>query len=129
MEGDPGVDHQLLAARSRPEDDTDVFAVRVGDLEAGVDERLLCRGHAEVHARLAAADGFRVHPLRGIEVADLARGLRLVPRDVEFRDLGQTGVAADEIPPGGLDVIADRADDPQSGDHDPPLIVRLAHAR
>jgi hypothetical protein len=36
---------------------------------------------------------------------------------------------ADEIPPCCFDVVADRADDAQSGDDDPPLIVRLAHAR
>ena len=49
VEVDPGVDHQLLAARAGAEDDADLLAVLVGDLEAGVGERLLAGGDAELH--------------------------------------------------------------------------------
>ena len=53
MEVDPGVDHQLLAAGARAEDDPDLLAVLVGDLEAGVGERLLAGGDAEVDATIS----------------------------------------------------------------------------
>ena len=85
--------------------------------------------HAEMHRALAAADGLRVHPLGRVEVADLAGGLRLVARDVELRDLGEAGLAADQVVPRGRDVVADRADDAQAGDDDAAVVIGFAHAR
>ena len=59
----------------RAEDDADVVAVVVCDLEAGVGERLLGRGDAEDDVLVRAPDGLEVHPLRGVEVVDLAADL------------------------------------------------------
>ena len=64
LERDPGVEHQMLPAGARAVHDPDVLAVGIGDLEAGVGDGLLARGHAEPHRGLAAADRLRVHPLR-----------------------------------------------------------------
>ena len=77
------VDHQLLAAGARAEDDADLGPVLVGQLEAGVGQRLLAGGDPEVQARLAAARGLGVHPLLGVEVAGPRR--RPWPRTVTCR--------------------------------------------
>ena len=95
------VDHQLLAAGARAEHDADLGPVRVVDLEARVGDRLLRGGDAEVHLALAAADGLGVHPVGGVEVADLAAGLVLVRGDVEAGDRAEAGAAVDEVGPGG----------------------------
>src|SRR4029079_17196943 len=71
----------------------------------------------------------RVHPLRRVEVADLASGLRLVARDVELRDLAEAGPAFDEVAPRGLHVVADRADHAEAGDDDAAVVIGFAHAR
>ena len=58
----------------------DVVAVVVVDLEAGVGQRLLGGGHTQDDVAVGAADGLEVHPLRAVEVVDLARDLRLLGR-------------------------------------------------
>src|SRR6185436_5160588 len=121
------VDHQELAAGARAEDDADVLAVRVVDLEARVGDGLLRRGDAEMHLVLAAADGLGVHPGGRLEVVDLAAGLVLVLADVESGDLAEAGHAVDEVRPGGVLVVADGADDAEAGDGDAAGVVWAAH--
>ncbi len=62
---------QVRTAAARAEDDADVVAVVVVDLEARVGERLLGRGDAEDDVAIGAPDGLEVHPLRAVEVVDL----------------------------------------------------------
>src|SRR6266550_5826282 len=129
VKSDPRLDHQLLPACPGAEHDPDVLAVRIRDLEPGIEQGLLCGRDTEVHARLAPADGLRVHPLRRIEIADLTGGLGLVPGDVELGDLGEAGVAANQVVPRGRDVVTDRADDTKTGDDDAAAVIGSAHAR
>ena len=80
---------QVRAAAATAEDDADVVAVVVGDLEARVGQRLLGRRDAHDDVAIGAADGLEVHPLRAVEVVDLAADLGLVRRRVPARDLVQ----------------------------------------
>src|SRR6185437_5229240 len=80
------VDHQLLTAGTRAEDHADLGAILVGELEAGVRERLLPGSDAEMQTRLAAASGLGIHPFLRVEVLDLTGDLRLVGRRVEIGD-------------------------------------------
>ena len=121
------VDHELLATGAGAEHDADLGAVLVGQLEAGIGERLLGRGDAEVQARLAAAGGLRVHPVAGREVVDLAGDLGLVRRRVEVGDGLQARDPVDEVGPGGVLVVADGADDPETGDDDAAVVVGSTH--
>ena len=122
------VDHQLLATGARSKDDADVGAVLVGELESGVLQGLLCCSDSEVHALLAAARSLRVHPVRGVEVPDLAGELRLVRAGVEVGDLAEPGLAADQVRPGGVPVVADGADDTDAGDDDAAVVIGFAHS-
>ena len=120
------VEHQRLPAGARPEDDPDLGPVLVGDLEARIGQRLLRGGDAEVHARLAPPGGLRVHPVGRHEVVDLAAELGLVWRRVEPGDRPEAGHAVDEAGPGGRDVVADGADDAETGDDHTTVVVGLA---
>ena len=82
-------------------------------------------GDAEVQARLAAASGLGVHPVRRVEVLDLAGELRLVGRRVEIGDGPEPGHAVDEVGPGGGLVVADGADDTETGDDDAAVVVGI----
>ena len=72
------VDHQLLAAGPAAEDDADLLAVLVGDLEARVGDGLLGRRDAELGARLGPPGLLGIEPVERVEVLDLAGGLGLV---------------------------------------------------
>jgi len=121
------VDHQELAAGARPEDDADVGPVRVVDLVAGVGDRLLRRGDAEMHLVLAAANRLVLHPRGRVEVADLAGDVMVIRRGIEARDLAEAGDAVEEVPPGSVLVVADGADDAEAGDDDATGVIGAAH--
>src|SRR5207247_5824825 len=114
-EGGVVVDHQALAAGPRTEDDADLGAVLVGQFEARIGQRLFRRRDPEMQARLAPARGLWVHPIGRSEVANLAGELCLVRGRVELGNRPKAGTPVDEAGPGRCDVVADRADDPETG--------------
>ena len=76
-----------------PKIDADVVAVVVGDLEAGVGQRLLGGRDAEDDVAVGPADLLEVHPGVRIEVVDLAGDLAVVGRRVPARDPLEAGDA------------------------------------
>ena len=124
----PGLDHELLAAGAGAEDDADLLAVRVVDLEARVGDRLLGGRHAVLEADLGPPDRLGVEPRERVEVVDLAGRLGLVSAHVEAGDLAEAAPAVDEVVPGGPLVVADRADDAEAGDGDAAVVVGSAHS-
>ena len=120
------VDHQRLAARPGAEDHADLGPILIGQLEAGIGQRLLRGRDPEMEARLAAPRRLRVHPVRGGEVADLASQLGFVGGRIELGDRSETRHPVDQVGPDGGDVVADGADDAEAGDGDAAIVVGLA---
>jgi len=109
------------------EDDADVVAVVVSDLETRVRERLPGRGDAHDDVAVGAPDRLEVHPLRAVEVVHLARHLGLIGRRVPARDLLQPTPAVDQVVPRGVDVLADGGDDAETRDGYTAREVWAAH--
>ena len=84
------VDHESLATGTRSEDDPDLGAILIVDLEPGIGQGLLGCGHPEVDVALTAPCGLRVHPIGRLEAVNLAGRVLVVARRVEARDLAET---------------------------------------
>ncbi len=80
-----------------------------------------------MHARLASTGGLGIHPFLRIEVTDLAGDLRFVRGRIEVGDGAESRDPVDEVRPGGLLVVADGADDPDTGDDDAAVVVGSTH--
>ena len=126
-EGRDGLVHERRATDAGAEDDADVLGVVGVDDEPGVGQGLLGGGHAEDDVLVRATDGLEVHPVLGLEVVDLARGMAGGDLGIPARDALQAGVAGHDVLPGGGDVAADGADDAEAGDGHASGEVGSAH--
>src|SRR5262249_1469776 len=102
---------------------------RLGDLDARVLLALTCRREDHLREAVHPPRPLAVDPSRGIELLQLTREVDAVVRMVEGRDLGRAGLAGDKRLPRRLDVVAERRDHAEAGDHHPaPSVVAGFHS-
>ena len=89
--------------------------------QAGVREGLPARDEAELAEPVELSGGLRVHVVERVEVVDLGRDLRPERRRIEPVDPADRRTAGPQPGPEGLDPGADRRDQADAGDPDPPV--------
>ena len=99
-------------AAGRRNDDADLVARFVSDFQLAGAERLLRRRDRELREIPGATRHLVVHPLRRVEVLDLARNLHWIARRSKRVDARDAVRAGHERLPERLDVVANRADHP-----------------
>ena len=88
------------------------------DVDPGVRLRLPRRRDDHLREAVHPARRLALHPHGGVEVLQLAGEVNVVVRVVEGGDLGGARLAGEQARPRRLDVVAERADHAQPGDHD-----------
>jgi hypothetical protein len=91
--------------------------VGVGDLDAGVLDRLHRSGDAVVDEDIHPARFLRRHVDADIEATHLAGDLAAEGGGIELGDAVDAGTPGDQPVPGGLQVIAERAHHAEPGHH------------
>ena len=100
--------HLLEPAAAGVDDDRDVVAVVVADLEPGVVDRLSRRRDRELREAAHAPRLLEVHPVLRVEALDLGRDADLQVGGVERGDGRDARDAGGQVRPEGRDVVADR---------------------
>ena len=104
------VGHVADAATAGIDDDRDLVAVGVGDLEARVGDRLSGGSDGDLAESAHAPRLLEVHPGRRIEALDLRCDLDLLRGGVVGGDAGDAAHAGGQVGPEGVDVVADGRD-------------------
>ena len=91
-------------------------------MQASVSQCLYRGGNAVMNERIHLLDVLRRDEFRRVEVADLAGDARRKRARVKMRDRPDAAGAGDDIAPCRRNVVADRADDAQSGNHYTPFV-------
>ena len=102
------------ARADRNTDPVDVQTIRV--LEPCITYCLHTGCHAEMYEEIHLARLLRGEVGRCIETPDRRTEARGELRDVETLDGTHTGNTGDDVPPGDVDIIADRRDQAEPGD-------------
>ncbi|OPZ05180.1 MAG: hypothetical protein BWZ09_01267 [Alphaproteobacteria bacterium ADurb.BinA305] len=111
------LDHRQ-AADPRTDIDADAVGVGLGDLDAGVADRLDASGHAVVDEHIHAASFLGRQVGGHVEVFHLACDAGGEVARVETGDRTDAALAGDQVGPGFGNSIADRRDHAQTGDDD-----------
>src|SRR4029079_10983462 len=85
--------------------------------EPGVFHRHHRRADAELQEAIDVLDLALVEPLAAVPAFDVARELRRELAGIEQRDRPRAVLAGDERRPRGLQVVADRRDEPDAGNY------------